>query len=84
LRDLRAWNGLVSSRIYPGDKLTLHTDGSSVSATYTVRRGDTLGRIAQRFGVTVAKLCAWNGIATNTTLFPGNRLVIGDTVSPGQ
>lgn len=84
LRDLRAWNGLVSSRIYPGDKLTLHTDGSSVSATYTVRRGDTLGRIAQRFGVTVAKLCAWNGIATNTTLFPGNRLVIGDTVSTGQ
>ncbi len=84
LRDVRAWNSLSSSRIYPGDKLTLHTDGSSTATTYTVRRGDTLGRIAQRFGVTVAKLCAWNGIATNTTLFPGNRLVIRDTIGTGQ
>ena len=84
LRDLRAWNGLVSSRIYPGDKLTLHTDGNSIATTYTVRRGDTLSRIAQRFGVSVTQLCAWNGIATNTTLFPGNRLVIRDTISTGQ
>ncbi len=84
LRDLRAWNGLSSSRIYPGDKLTLHTDGSSIATTYTVRRGDTLGRIAQSFGVTVAKLCAWNGIATNTTLFPGNRLIIRDTINSRQ
>ncbi len=82
--DIRAWNELSSSRIYPGNKLKLHTDGSSIATTYTVRRGDTLGRIARRFGVTVAKLCSWNGINTRTTLFPGNRLVIRDTIGTGQ
>ncbi len=84
VRDIRTWNELSTSRIYPGDELTLHTDGSAIATTYTVRRGDTLGRIAQRFGVTVAKLCSWNGINARTTLFPGNRLVIRETVSTGQ
>ena len=84
LQNLRAWNGLLSSRIYPGDQLTIHTDNNSLATTYTVRRGDTLGRIAQRFGVTVANLCAWNDIATNTTLFPGNQLVIRNNISTGQ
>jgi LysM repeat protein len=75
---IRAWNGLRSDRIYPGQRLTLQVDASraTVTQTYTVRRGDTLSAIARRFGVTANQLAAWNGISTRTTLYPGNRLVI--------
>ena len=31
--------------------------------TYHVRSGDTLGKIAQRFGTTVSRLQAWNGLS---------------------
>lgn len=31
--------------------------------TYTIKRGDTLIKIANRFGVSVSNLCQWNGIS---------------------
>lgn len=47
---------------------------SSGASTYTVKKGDTLSRIASRNGTTVAKLCSLNGIKTTTTLRIGQRL----------
>lgn len=44
------------------------------SATYRVRKGDTLSRIASRNGVSVRKLCRLNGLTTHSTLRPGQRL----------
>jgi len=43
--------------------------------TYRVRRGDTLGGIARRFGVTIAELRRWNA-AARRILHPGDVLVI--------
>jgi membrane-bound lytic murein transglycosylase D len=43
--------------------------------TYTVRRGDTLYKIARRFGRTVAQLQAWNKLRT-TNLRIGTRLLV--------
>ena len=42
--------------------------------TYTVRKGDTLSRIASRNGTTVSKLCRLNNISTKTKLRPGRKL----------
>ena len=44
------------------------------SNAYIVSRGDTLGAIAQRFGVTVAQLVAWNGIANANNILVGQVL----------
>lgn len=41
---------------------------------HTVRKGDTLGRIAANNGTTVAKICQLNGIKKTTTLQIGRRL----------
>ena len=41
---------------------------------YTVRKGDSLGRIAQRNGTTISRLCKLNGITRKTTLRIGRRL----------
>jgi len=41
---------------------------------WTIRNGDTLGRISQRTGVSIAKLCSLNGIKRTTILSIGRRL----------
>ena len=41
---------------------------------WTVKKGDTLGRIAYRTGVSVNKLCSLNGITKNTVLRIGRKI----------
>ncbi len=41
---------------------------------HKVRRGDTLGAIARRFGTSVNALCRLNGISKSSRLMPGQRL----------
>lgn len=41
---------------------------------WTVKKGDTLGRIAYRTGVSVSKLCSLNGITKNTVLRIGRKI----------
>jgi LysM repeat protein len=44
--------------------------------TYTVRSGDTLGRIAAQFGTTVAQLASMNGIANPNLIYAGQVLKV--------
>ncbi len=49
--------------------------GSSAGAQYhTIKSGDTLGGIAQRYGVSIRKLCSLNNVTTRTTLNVGKTL----------
>lgn len=43
-------------------------------ASYRVKKGDTLSKIASRNGVTVRQLCRLNGLTTKSKLQPGQRL----------
>ncbi len=43
---------------------------------YTVRRGDSLSRISQRFNVSIRKLKSWNPKARGKYLQPGQRLTL--------
>jgi murein DD-endopeptidase MepM/ murein hydrolase activator NlpD len=59
-----------------------HGTGSSSSSSssssgakyYTVRRGDTLGKIAKRNGTSVSRLCKLNRMSSRSTLRVGKRL----------
>ena len=44
------------------------------SATYVVRKGDSLSRIASRNGTSVSRLCKLNGLSTKSKLRPGQKL----------
>jgi len=44
--------------------------------THRVKSGETLETIAQRYGVTISQLSAWNGLTTNSALKSGQRLTI--------
>jgi LysM repeat protein len=52
--------------------------------TYIVQPGDTLSRIAQRFGVAMASIMSANGIVNPNVIYVGQRLTIpgGTTTNP--
>lgn len=52
--------------------------------TYTVRGGDTLGRLAVQYHTTVARLVSWNGIRNPNLIYVGQRLCVGTGVAPGD
>ncbi len=84
-RDLRAWNDLRGDRIMPGDELRLtppeggaaagSATASSGAVTYRVKSGDTLGAIAEAYGVSIRELRSWNGIR-GSRIMPGQMLTI--------
>jgi len=76
-RDLQRWNGLASvNRIRVGQRITLNGGGSSTQfQRYTVRRGDSLIRIAQRHGCTVSQIQKWNNL-TSSKIMAGQTLKI--------
>ncbi len=83
-------NGISANKVlHPGDRLrvsgsasTKSTSSSQASAqtssggsaTYTVRSGDTLSKIARKNGTTIQHLCELNGISQNSTLRIGQKL----------
>jgi LysM repeat protein len=53
--------------------------GTGTGGTYVVQRGDTLSRIAARFGVSLSALMSANGITNPNLILVGQRLVIPGT-----
>jgi len=78
LDTLLAANGLTRrSSIYPGDELLIPGAGGAPAVTqYTVRRGDTLGTIAQRHGISLRALLQANGLSSRSVIHPGDTLRI--------
>lgn len=72
-------NRLGNSTLQPGQKLVLRgsgAPGSGSGGSYVVRSGDTLGKIAQKKGVSLSQLMSVNGLSRRSTIHPGQRLVI--------
>ncbi len=81
IEQLMEWNALRTTNIYVGQKLTIYTNQAPVQPTptpapvpvqpvkkyYTVRSGDTFGKIAQRNNLTIAQLQRLNpGVKVNS------------------
>ena len=50
--------------------------GLAIAETYTVVKGDTLTKIAKRYGTTVAQLCEWNNISNANLIKVGQKLIV--------
>ena len=60
-----------------------HSSGST-APTHEVQAGDTLYKISVQYGVDYRDLAAWNNIAAPYTIYPRQRLRVGNeaTASP--
>jgi len=88
MRDLAAWNGMAPrDTLSIGQKLVVWTSqaapakaatgkGTTRKLNYTVRRGDSLYLIANRFRITIGDLVRWNKIDENKILRPGQKLTM--------
>jgi membrane-bound lytic murein transglycosylase D len=88
---LRAWNNMRGSTIYPGQRLVVYPSAkynpsvvpkkqtasaaASPNGTHTVKSGESLGLIANRYGCTVSQLKAWNNLS-KSTIHPGQKLKV--------
>jgi LysM repeat protein len=76
--DLRAANRLGQDDVLkPGQDLTI-PDGlrGGASRGHVVVAGDTMARIAKKYGVTAARLASENKLAKDAVLSPGRTLVV--------
>ncbi len=93
LAALAAANGITNpSLIYVGQRLIIPTAGGVIvtpppatsvpGGVYRVQPGDTLARIARRFGTTVAVLVQLNGITNPNLIFVGQALRLPGGTGP--
>ncbi|MFT7260766.1 MAG: membrane-bound lytic murein transglycosylase D [Glaciecola sp.] len=86
IRDLAKWNGMAPrDPLKPGKELVVwvnqmseqQTDNSIMrTLTYTVRNGDSLSRIADRFNVKISDITKWNSLNGERYLQPGQKLTL--------
>ena len=89
-RNILSWNNIKSKQtIYPGQRLTLWVKNNNYSSTsvarssnkgkkvtYTVKRGDTIGHIADDYNTTVKNIRSWNSMKRSSYIKPGQKLDI--------
>jgi len=87
LTELKSANNLVTNRVKVGDTLIIPSrtaasgtdeNGKGTAATYKVRKGDTLTRVAKKTGVSVSELKRLNSLG-RSKLKPGKILALKDT-----
>lgn len=92
VRQVAAWNGMApGDPLFPGKKLVIWSNTSKQTLAsaktsrgkamvrkvgYRVRKGDSLGRIANHFSVQVRDIASWNNLNTSRYLQPGQSLVL--------
>ena len=92
VRHLAAWNGMAPhDPLHVGQKLVIwEKAGAKVAGGhghkypvhpvrrihYTVRHGDSLSEIADKFNVSLHKLAHWNSISLSSILHPGQHLTV--------
>jgi LysM repeat protein len=75
VQELREMNGLTHDRIYPGQELQIRGARKPSLADYAVRRGDTLGEIAQLHQMSVREIKSVNSLRGDR-IFPGQTLKV--------
>jgi len=79
ISEIQAANNLSDTVIYAGQNLKIPlkavSEGPEATTTYTVKAGDTLWKIANLYGITVAELQSANNLSS-TVIYVGQNLII--------
>ena len=66
--ELKDWNDLDDDVIYAGQVLKIYSGSTKTTkkqTTYTVKSGDNLTQIADKFNVSISDLKSWNGLGSD-------------------
>ncbi|MDR0364740.1 MAG: LysM peptidoglycan-binding domain-containing protein [Bacteroidales bacterium] len=91
VNNLKSWNNLKSTNLKIGQQLIVYASVAASKSTssnstetvnsaaskHTVKQGETLGKIAQRYGCSIANIQKWNNIS-GTTINIGQVLYVKD------
>lgn len=96
IANLKTWNSLPTDTIFIGQKLKVAAaatvapapaptpapaaPSSSAATTHKVVSGDTLSKIAAKYGVSIANIKAWNNLPSDM-IYVGQNLAINGTAS---
>lgn len=81
VREIQQLNNLRGTMIRPGQRLVVRAPAAKPVQTasganvHVVRRGETLGVIANRYRISVNQLMEWNNLR-NSTIHPGQSLIV--------
>ena len=89
VNQLKQWNNMKSDRLSIGQRLTVYSSGapmaqagndkpverSTTETIHTVKSGETLGKIAQKYKCSVTDLKRWNNLQS-TTIKVGQKLKV--------
>ena len=70
-------NGIANpDKIYEGQILRIPNSGVTAPSKeyYTIKSGDTLSKIANKYGTTVNQLVSWNNIANADKIYAGQKI----------
>ncbi len=70
---------LVAALLFGGTVAT--ADAAACAQSHHVQSGETLFRIARRYGTTVAAIQRLNGLGSSTTIYAGSYLCVREAVS---
>ena len=85
VQEIASINGISNPNlIFPGQILTIPTNtnvpgqqaGDTGCVIYTIKSGDTLSEIAERYGTTVQEIAQANGITNVNLIFPKEKIRI--------
>ena len=85
VKNIKTWNGIRGSKIKINQKLEIrviakdyakHDRSNKKKIYYTVKYGDTLSEIADRYGIGLTKLKKWNRIKSEDKIVVGQKLLI--------
>ena len=80
VRKLTEYNRLTNPNlIYPGEVIELPCVRQAADVEYTIRWGDTLWSIAQRYHTTVAQIVSANRIQNPDRIYAGEKIIIPET-----
>ena len=69
--------------VIPGEVPVIPDEDSESDQAHIVRRGETLGRIAHKYGTNALSLARANSLANPNLIFPGQELLIPRTLETG-
>jgi peptidoglycan endopeptidase LytE len=75
VRKIKARNSLQKSKILVGQKLKILKKAVLKKKLYIVKRGDSLYRIARKFGLTVNSIVSANSLR-NKTIYPSQKIYL--------